>query len=260
MNPSPARRCDRGQGLSRAFRQLCGLAEAELTTYRDLDDDAPDHANSNTAPTAPTEDGDRRRAVPRAGYRSIVLCRAHRHGAGSRTDAGSSRFAPDHRRRAAARNGDVPRSRERSSAPRGLDEADRRLAARRGRNASLSRSSSRRPRTARRRSQPRKRRRSRCTTNQFHRNSTARTSSRHACCAGWWTKPLVGASRGTRSWRGAPQHLLNRNDSLMAGNSNNPGWDMSRASNLGQQGGLRSCQLKRLHCSMACPLPTKFRS
>ena len=35
---------------------------------------------------------------------------------------------------------------------------------------------------------------------------------------------------------GAPQHLLNRNDSLMAGNSNNPGCDMFRASNSGNKG------------------------
>ena len=38
------------------FGNYAGLAEAELTTYRDLDDDAPDHANSNTAPTAPAEE------------------------------------------------------------------------------------------------------------------------------------------------------------------------------------------------------------
>jgi hypothetical protein len=38
------------------FGNYAGLAEAELTTYRDLDDDAPDHANSNTAPTAPSEE------------------------------------------------------------------------------------------------------------------------------------------------------------------------------------------------------------
>ena len=35
------------------FGNYAGLAEAELTTYRDLDDDAPDHANSNTARTSP---------------------------------------------------------------------------------------------------------------------------------------------------------------------------------------------------------------
>jgi hypothetical protein len=38
------------------FGSYAGLAEAELTTYRDLDDDAPDHANSNTARTAPAEE------------------------------------------------------------------------------------------------------------------------------------------------------------------------------------------------------------
>lgn len=72
MGPTPEER--RREPLSRqpdpaadkAYRQrfgtYAGLAEAELTTYRDVDDDgaaegsfakAPDHANSNTARTAP---------------------------------------------------------------------------------------------------------------------------------------------------------------------------------------------------------------
>jgi hypothetical protein len=38
------------------------------------------------------------------------------------------------------------------------------------------------------------------------------------------------------SRRGGPQHLLNRTISLMAGNINNPGCDMSRASNSGNKG------------------------
>ena len=38
------------------FGNYAGLAEAELTTYRDLEDDTPGHANSNTARTAPAED------------------------------------------------------------------------------------------------------------------------------------------------------------------------------------------------------------
>ncbi|MEO8419561.1 MAG: hypothetical protein ABI457_00060 [Hyphomicrobium sp.] len=38
------------------FGNYAGLAEAELTTYRDLDDNAPEHANSNTARTAPGAD------------------------------------------------------------------------------------------------------------------------------------------------------------------------------------------------------------
>jgi hypothetical protein len=44
------------QGYRQRFGSYAGLAEAELTTYRDLDDDAPDHANSNTARTAPAEE------------------------------------------------------------------------------------------------------------------------------------------------------------------------------------------------------------
>ena len=38
------------------FGNYAGLAEAELTTYRDLEDDTPGHANSNTARTAPTDE------------------------------------------------------------------------------------------------------------------------------------------------------------------------------------------------------------
>jgi hypothetical protein len=38
------------------FGNYAGLAEAELTTYRDLEDDTPGHANSNTARTAPADD------------------------------------------------------------------------------------------------------------------------------------------------------------------------------------------------------------
>ena len=41
-----------------------------------------------------------------------------------------------------------------------------------------------------RRSRQQKRRRSCCPINLLHRNSMARTSSRHASCAGWWNKPL----------------------------------------------------------------------
>jgi hypothetical protein len=44
-------------GYRQRFGSYAGLAEAELTTYRDLDDEAPDHANSNTARTAPAEEG-----------------------------------------------------------------------------------------------------------------------------------------------------------------------------------------------------------
>ena len=44
----------------KAYRQrfgtYAGLAEAELTTYRDLEDDTPGHANSNTARTEPAAD------------------------------------------------------------------------------------------------------------------------------------------------------------------------------------------------------------
>ena len=68
------------------FGNYAGLAEAELTTYRDLEDDAPDHANSNTARTAPlprkrpSSCRSRTCRLPRP----IVLCRAHRHGIGRR--------------------------------------------------------------------------------------------------------------------------------------------------------------------------------
>ncbi|MFA6139536.1 MAG: hypothetical protein WC684_02325 [Hyphomicrobium sp.] len=41
------------QAYRQRFGNYAGLAEAELTTYRDLDDDAPDHANSNSARTVP---------------------------------------------------------------------------------------------------------------------------------------------------------------------------------------------------------------
>ena len=57
MNLSPARSM---RAADKAYRQrfgnYAGLAEAELTTYRDLDDNAPEHANSNTARTAPGAD------------------------------------------------------------------------------------------------------------------------------------------------------------------------------------------------------------
>jgi hypothetical protein len=46
------------------FGSYAGLAEAEFTTYRDLEDDAPGHANSNTARTAPAGADDETVVVP----------------------------------------------------------------------------------------------------------------------------------------------------------------------------------------------------
>ena len=46
------------------FGSYAGLAEAELTTYRDVEDDAPDHANSNTARTAPSAGEEEAVVVP----------------------------------------------------------------------------------------------------------------------------------------------------------------------------------------------------
>jgi hypothetical protein len=46
------------QAYRQRFGNYAGLAEAELTTYRDLDEETPDHANSNTAGTVPGADGE----------------------------------------------------------------------------------------------------------------------------------------------------------------------------------------------------------
>jgi hypothetical protein len=60
-----------------AFRQrfgnYAGLAEAELTTYRDVDDgeETPDPANSNTARTAPDEQETADIVVPFPGARTL---------------------------------------------------------------------------------------------------------------------------------------------------------------------------------------------
>ena len=187
------------------FGNYAGLAEAELTTYRDLEDDAPDHANSNTARTAPADEEEavvvpfpapcrryRLRAPPSSFAERIATALAPR----PRPNQAMPRptIGVELRRETATFH--VPVSE--ASLPEALMkltggalriEAETPAWPQLEHSLAGSITGDRGRRNAGDRAVRRI---------SFHRNSMARTSNRHACCAGWWNKPLSEHARSAR--------------------------------------------------------------